>query len=118
MINTINKMMHILGRKEEEYKVEIGVDYSEHPVPFSWEEPNQSFQCKGSYQNILADQGCKEEDDVHIRMFSLSLQGKTKSWFKDLPAASIINFHQFTQVFQDRWVIIGNEFLIIEEYKN
>jgi hypothetical protein len=57
-----------------------------------------------------------EEDDVCIRMFSLSLQGKVKNWFKNLPAASISNFHQFTQVFLDRWVIMGNVFLILEEY--
>ena len=56
------------------------------------------------------------EDDVCIRMFSLSLQGKIKSWFKDLPAASIINFHQFTQIFLDRWAVMGNVFLIIREY--
>jgi hypothetical protein len=48
-------------------------------------------------------------------MFSLSLQGKVKNWFKNLPAASIDNFHQFTQVFLDRWVIMGNIFLILEE---
>ena len=59
-----------------------------------------------------------EEDDVHIIMFALSLQGKIKSWFKDLPPTSIINIHQFTQVFLDRWVIMGNEVLIIEEYKH
>ena len=53
------------------------------------------------------------EDDVHIKMFSLSLQGKVKNWFKYLPAASISNFHQFTQVFLDRWVVVGNVFLII-----
>ena len=40
LTDTINKMMHILGKKEEEYKVEVGADYSKHPVPFSWEEPN------------------------------------------------------------------------------
>ena len=51
-------------------------------------------------------------------MFALSLQGKIKSWFQDLPAASITNFHQFTQIFLDRWVVIGNEVLIIEEYKH
>jgi hypothetical protein len=30
-----------------------------------------------------------EDDDVCIRMFALSLQGKVKNWFKNLPAASI-----------------------------
>jgi hypothetical protein len=57
-----------------------------------------------------------EEDDVCIRMFSLSLLGKVKDWFKNLPAASISNFHQFVQVFLDRWVIMRNVFLILEEY--
>ena len=33
-----------------------------------------------------------------------------------MPAASIRNFHQFMQVFLDRWVIMGNVFLILEEY--
>ena len=57
-----------------------------------------------------------EEDDVCIRMFSLSLQGKVKNWFKDVPDASISNFHQFVQIFLDRWVIMRNVFLILEEY--
>jgi hypothetical protein len=47
-----------------------------------------------------------EDDDVCIRMFALSLGGKVKDWFRNLPAASIRNFHQFMQVFLDRWVIM------------
>jgi hypothetical protein len=50
------------------------------------------------------------------QIFSLSLQGKVKNWFKNLPATSICNFHQFMQVFLDRWVIMRNVFLILEEY--
>jgi hypothetical protein len=57
-----------------------------------------------------------EDDVVYIIMFSLSLGGKVKNWFRDLPAASINNFHQFVQVFLDRWVIMRNVFLILEEY--
>jgi hypothetical protein len=52
-----------------------------------------------------------EDDDVYIRMFALSLGGKVKDWFKNLPAASIRNFQQFMQVFLDRWVVRGNVFL-------
>jgi hypothetical protein len=57
-----------------------------------------------------------EYDDVYIIMFSLSLGDKVKNWFKNLPAASINNFHQFVQVFLDLWVIMRNVFLILEEY--
>jgi hypothetical protein len=57
-----------------------------------------------------------EDDDVCIRMFALSLGGKVKDWFKNLPAASIRNFNQFMQVFLDRWVVMRNVFLILEEY--
>jgi hypothetical protein len=49
-------------------------------------------------------------------MFALSLGGKVKDWFKNLPAASIKNFQQFMQVFLHRWVVMGNVFLILEEY--
>jgi hypothetical protein len=57
-----------------------------------------------------------EDDDVCIRMFALSLGGKVKDWFKNLPAASIRNFNQFMQVFLDRWVVMRNVFLLLEEY--
>ena len=33
-----------------------------------------------------------DEDDVRIRLFSLYLQSRVKSWFKNLPIASISNF--------------------------
>jgi hypothetical protein len=34
-----------------------------------------------------------EEDDVCIRIFALSLQGKAKEWLKNLPTTSIGDFH-------------------------
>jgi hypothetical protein len=57
-----------------------------------------------------------EYDDVCIRMFSLSLQGKVKNWFKNLLDACISSFHQFVKIFLDQWVIMRNVFLILEEY--
>ena len=51
-------------------------------------------------------------------MFALSLQGNVNSWFKNFPAASICSFHQFAQVFLDKWAVLGNVFLILEEYQN
>ena len=57
-----------------------------------------------------------DEEDVSIRLFPLSLQGKVKSWFKTLPNASISDFKQFVKVFLDKWVVRKNPFLILEEY--
>jgi hypothetical protein len=57
-----------------------------------------------------------EEDDVYIKMSALSFLGKVKNWFKGLPYASISNFHQFVKLLLDRWVIMRNFFLILEEY--
>jgi hypothetical protein len=54
-----------------------------------------------------------EDDDVNIKMFSLSLQGKANTWFKNLPSSSISNFRQFVKIFLDRWVIMRNIFLIL-----
>jgi hypothetical protein len=81
----------------------------------------------GEYGNITAEkhiQGFEnfldlfevEEDDVCIRLFSLSLQDRAKEWFKSLSAASISNFHQFVEVFLGKWEIKRNIFLILEEY--
>jgi hypothetical protein len=57
-----------------------------------------------------------EEDDVCIRIFALSLQGRAKEWFKSLSAASIPNLHQFVKIFLNKWEIKRNIFLILEEY--
>ena len=46
LIDTIRKMLHILGRKEEKHKVEVGVAYSKQPILFPWEEKTRSLQEK------------------------------------------------------------------------
>ena len=46
LTDTINKMMHILGRKEEEYKVEVGATYSKQPVPFLGKNKLSHFRAR------------------------------------------------------------------------
>ena len=63
LTNIVNKAMHMISkRKEEDYNVEVGTDYSKHPVLFSWEEQAQSLQCKDNNQNFHVEQDCKEEN--------------------------------------------------------
>ena len=95
--------------------------------------PENYYKClprfDGEYGNITVDkniQSCEnfldlfevDGDDVSIRIFTLSLQGEAKEWLKDLPLASIFDFHQFVKVFLDKRVIKRNPFLILEEYDN
>ena len=41
--------------------------------------------------------------DVKMRLFSQSLSGEAKKWFKDLLAASILTFQDFQNAFLERW---------------
>ena len=73
-----------------------------HDLPANYHKYLPRFD--GEYGNITVEkhfQGFEkfldlfevEEDDVCIRNFSLSMQGKAKEWFKKLPATSIGDFH-------------------------
>jgi hypothetical protein len=97
---------------------DLPVNYINNLPRFDGE--NEKITAEKHIQNLedFLDLYEVEDDDVYIRMFALSLGGKVKDWFKNLPAASIRNFHQFMQVFLDRWVIRGNVFLILEEYEH
>jgi hypothetical protein len=97
---------------------DLPVNYINNLPRFDGE--NEKITAEKHIQNLedFLDLYEVEDDDVCIRMFALSLQGKVKNWFRNLPAASIRNFHQFMQVFLDRWVIRGNVFLILEEYEH
>jgi hypothetical protein len=97
---------------------DLPVNYINNLPRFDGE--NEKFTAEKHIQNLedFLDLYEVEEDDVYIRMFALSLGGKVKDWFKNLPVASIRNFDQFMQVFLDRWVVRGNVFLILEEYEH
>jgi hypothetical protein len=97
---------------------DLPINYINNMPRFDGE--NEKITAEKHVQNLedFLDLYEVEDDDVYIKMFALSLGGKVKDWFKNLPAASIRNFHQFMQVFLDRWVIRVNVFLILEEYEH
>ena len=41
--------------------------------------------------------------DVKMRLFSQSLSGEAKKWFKYLPSTSILTFQAFQNAFLERW---------------
>ena len=44
-----------------------------------------------------------DHEDVKMRLFSHSLAGDIKKWFRGLVANSIANLEAFGQAFLDRW---------------
>jgi hypothetical protein len=95
---------------------DLPANYTNNLPRFNGENANITIEKHIQRFEYFLDLYEVEADDVYIRMFALSFQGKIKNWFKSLPAASIINFHHFMQIFLDRWVIMRNVFLILEEY--
>jgi hypothetical protein len=57
-------------------------------------------------------------EDVKLRLFSQSLAGEVRRWYKGLAAGSIPSFQQFEYVFIDRWEVKINPFQIMDEYQN
>jgi len=55
-----------------------------------------------------------EYEDVNLRLFSLSLQGEVRTWFKAFPEASISDLQQCSKLFLDRWMIKVNIPMLIE----
>jgi hypothetical protein len=59
-----------------------------------------------------------DEVDVQMRLFTQSLTGDVKKWFKALPAASIPDLVMFQRSFLDRWEVKKNPLQIPSEYEN
>ena len=63
LVDTFSRLMHLLDRKGEKYKVKVGATYSKQPILFPWEEQTQSLQDKNTKQNMYDEQDCKENEE-------------------------------------------------------
>jgi len=59
-----------------------------------------------------------DESDVQMRLFSQTLAGDVKKWFKGLPANHIVDLVAFHRLFIDRWERKKNPLQILSEYEN
>lgn len=59
----------------------------------------------------------EDEADVKMRLFSQSLGGDVKKWFRSLPVGSISNLDAFHQTFLAKWEIKKNTLQLLNEYK-
>ena len=56
--------------------------------------------------------------DVKMRLFAQILSGEANKWFKDLPAASIMTFQAFQNVFLERWDDKQSPLQLLSQYNN
>ena len=59
-----------------------------------------------------------DHDDAKMMLFSQSLSGEEKRWFKDLPTISIPTFEAFQTLFLDRWEVKKSPLQILSQYNN
>ena len=58
-----------------------------------------------------------DDDSVKSRMFSRSLGGEVRKWFKGLNANFIHDLHAFHQIFINRWEVKNNPMKIFSKYE-
>jgi hypothetical protein len=58
-----------------------------------------------------------DEVDVQMRLFTQSLTGDVKKWFKALPTTSVPDLVAFQRSFLDRWEVKKNPLQILSEYE-
>ena len=59
-----------------------------------------------------------DHEDEKLRLFTQSLSGEVRKWFKALPATSILNFVAFETLFLARWGDKNNPLQLLTQYNN
>ena len=59
-----------------------------------------------------------EDETIRMRMFSQSLVGEPKKWFKSLTPSNIHDLPKLYQTFINKWEIRKNPIQILLEYNN
>jgi len=59
-----------------------------------------------------------DEEYVQMRLFSQTLVGDVKKWFKGLPTGHIVDLPAFHRLFINRWERKKNPLQILSEYGN
>ena len=81
-----------------------------NPMPDNYNQRIKQFGAEGDFtaqQHVdwfqdFVDLEEVDEEDVKMRLFSQSLKGEVKKWFKYLTVRSIVNSRIFEQMFLDR----------------
>jgi hypothetical protein len=81
-------------------------------------EGNTSAQKHLDWFNDFVDLEEVDHEDMKMRLFTQSLSGEVRKWFKALQAVSIPNFAAFETSFIARWGDKKNPLQLLTQYKN
>jgi hypothetical protein len=59
-----------------------------------------------------------DHGDAKLKLFSKSILGEVRKWFKSLPAMSFLNFTSFETIFLVRWGDKKNPLQLLTQYNN
>jgi hypothetical protein len=79
---------------------------------------NISAQKHLDWFNDFVDLEEVDYEDVKMRLFTQSLAGDVRKWFKALPAGSILNFEAFETSFLAKWGDKKNPLQLLTQYNN
>ena len=97
-----------------------------HDLPLGYFQRIKTYDVEGDFsaqQHLvgISDFYDSEEinhEDVRMRVFSQSLYGEVKEWFKGLPAGSIHNFQEFGSIFLGKWERKKNSLHLLTQYNS
>ena len=68
--------------------------------------------------NDYFDRNEIDDDSVNLRLFTQSLEGEVRKWFKGLTPHSINDLQAFHQTFFNKWEVKNNPLQVLSDYKN
>ena len=97
-----------------------------HDLPLGYSQRIRTYVAKGdvsAQQHIIRfNDFCNLEEvdyeDAKIRLFTQSLIGEVRKWFRGLPAGSIHDFNEFETIFFGKWERKKNSLHLLTQYNN
>ena len=97
-----------------------------HDLPLGYSQRIKTYGAEGdvaTQQHVIRfndffDLEEVDHEDGKIRLFSQSLIGEVKEWFRGLPARSIHSFQEFETIFLGKWERKKNSLHLLTQYNN
>ena len=97
-----------------------------HDLPLGYSQRIRTYGAEGDVSakqhvirfNDFCDLKEVDHEDAKTRLFSQSLIGEVKEWFRSLLVGSIHNFQEFETIFLGKWERKKNSLHLLTQYNN